>query len=112
MTHSIESLTAQQRTLLEQCEVLLLVALGLQCNTHQIDGINLNGADRQSRTADGVDERIELGCVRKETATVTERSDIATDEEVAVVPSCIVVGAPTGEVFIDKLAVLVKETVS
>ena len=57
MPHDIQSLTAQGRTLTQQSQILLLVALGLKGDTHQIDGVDLNRTDRQSRTADGVDER-------------------------------------------------------
>ena len=111
MSYNIQGLTTQGCTLTQQSQILLLVTLGLQSNTHQIDGVDLDRADRQSRTADGVDERIQLGSIRQQTATVTQSGNIAAHKEVAVIPLDIMVGAPTSELFIHELAVLVQQAV-
>ena len=97
MSDDIQSLATQGCTLTQQSQILLLVTLSFQSNTHQIDGVDLDRADGQGCTADGVDKRIQLGCIGQQTATVTQSGNITADEEVAVIPLGIVVRTPTSE---------------
>lgn len=112
VTHRIKCLTAQGSTLLQQRQILLLVTLSLQCNTHQIDSVDLNRADGQRCAANRVDKCVQLGSVRQQTAAVGKGVDIAADKEIAVIPCGVVVTAPTGERFINELAVTIQQTVS
>lgn len=112
VTHRIKCLTAQGSTLLQQRQILLLVTLSLQCNTHQIDSVDLNRADRQRCAANGVDKCVQLRGIRQQAAAVGKGVDIAADKEIAVIPCGVVVTAPTGERFINKLSVTIQQTVS
>ena len=106
VSYSVKSLAAKQCSLFEKFEILLFVTLRFESNSHKVNCVHLNRADRQSRSADRVDKAAQLRGIGKKSATVTQSGYIVAHKEIAIVPKNVMVGTPSCKIIINKHLVI------
>lgn len=114
MSYSIKNLTAKRSSFLKKIKVLLFIYIFAKLikNMNKIDCINFDRTNTQSGATNRIDKTFELRCIGKKSTTIRKRSYISANEEIRVVPLTVVVGTPSCKLFVYKLAIFIKKTIS